>query len=92
MSSRLEELTAHRRRLQADCARQRDDVGVLYGDIEQVTVRADRVIETVRNLAPVIAIGGIAALFVFGPARALRVLRRGLTIGLYASQALRMVR
>jgi hypothetical protein len=92
MSSRLEELAARRRVLQARCAEQRGDVGVLYGDIEHVTGRADRVIETVRSLAPVVAVGGIALLFVVGPGRALHLLRRGLTAGLYATQALRLVR
>jgi hypothetical protein len=45
------------------------------------------VVETVRDLAPVIAIGGVVVMFALGPRRVLSLVRRGLTIALYANQA-----
>lgn len=92
MSARLTALTARRLALQADCAQQRDDIAELYGGIENRATRVDRTIETVRGLAPLVAIGGLAMLLVLGPGRALRLLRRGLAVAVYANQALRILR
>lgn len=89
MSDRLAELTARRRALQAQCALQRDDVQTLYAGIESRTSRVDRVIETARSLTPLVAVGGLVLLVAMGPQRALRVVRRGLTMALYANQARR---
>jgi hypothetical protein len=80
-------LTARRRNLQAECELLRDDVRQVYDDIEQRTSRADRMIETARRFAPVVAIGGAVVLFALGPRRALALVRRSLTIALYAKQA-----
>ena len=91
MSARLAALTARRIALQADCAQQRTEMQQLYGGIENRVARVDRAIETVRNLTPVIVAGGVAVLFVLGPGHALRLLRRGLEIALYANQALRFL-
>ena len=91
MTSRLAALTARRMALQAECERQRDDVWQLYAGMEARTARVDRAIETVRRLAPVIAIGGVVAVFALGPHRLLRLVRRGLTIALYSNQALRIL-
>jgi hypothetical protein len=52
----------------------------------------DRVVETVRSFAPVIAVGGVAVLVALGPGRALNLVRRGLAWALYANQALRLLR
>jgi hypothetical protein len=92
MSSRRAALAARRGMLQAECALQRDDVRQLYGGIEGTVSRVDRAIETVRSLAPVVLVGGAAILFAVGPHRALRLLRRGLAVTLYANQALRILR
>jgi hypothetical protein len=92
MTTRLEVLTARRVALQVDCAQQRDDMQLLYGGIEDRVARVDRAIETVRSLAPAIVAAGVAVLFVLGPGRALRLLRHGLEVALYANQALRFLR
>jgi len=89
VSSRLAALTARRQALQARCDLLRGDAALLYGGIEDRTVRVDRTIETVRSLTPVIAIGGFVLLLAMGPQRALHLARRGLTIALYANQARR---
>ena len=92
MSSRLVALQARRAALQAECALQRDDLRLLHGGIAARAESADRVIDTVRSFAPVIAVGGIAVLVALGPGRALNLLRRGLSVWLYANQALRILR
>jgi hypothetical protein len=89
VSSRLEALTARRRALQAQCALQREDVQTLYAGIESRTNRVDQLITTARALTPVLAIGGMVLLVAMGPQRALRAVRRGLTMALYASQVRR---
>jgi hypothetical protein len=92
VNSHLKALTARRTALQAECAAQRDDLHLLYGGIEGRLSRVDRAIESVRRFAPVIAAGSIAVLFVLGPGRAVVLLRRGLSVALYANQALRLLR
>jgi hypothetical protein len=92
MSSRLLALQARRAALQAECALQRDDLQQLHDGIAARAVGVDRTIETVRSLAPVIAIGGVALLVALGPGRAARLVRRGLAWTLYANQALRLIR
>lgn len=89
MSSRLAALTARRQALQAKCDLLRGDAELLYGGIEDRTLRADRAIETVRSLTPIIAIGGFVLLLAMGPQRALHLARRGLTVAMYAHQARR---
>jgi hypothetical protein len=89
VNSRLEALTARRKALQARCDLLRGDAELLYGGIEDRTVRVDRTIETVRSLTPLIAIGGFVLLLAMGPQRALHLARRGLTVALYANQARR---
>jgi butyrate kinase len=92
VSSRLVELQARRAALQAECALHRDDVRLVYGGMAARAEKVDRTIDTVRSFAPVIAVGGIAVLVALGPGRALSLLRRGLSVWLYASQALRILR
>jgi hypothetical protein len=79
-------LVAKRRDLQAECELQRDDVRRLYAGLEHRTARADRVIETMRRLAPAIAIGGVVALLALGPRRIMSLVRRGLPLALAARQ------
>lgn len=87
MNSRLAALTARRRNLQAECELQRDDVRQLYVGIEHRTERVDHMIDTVRRLAPVVAIGGVVVMLALGPRRVVGLVRRSLTIALYANQA-----
>jgi butyrate kinase len=92
MRSRLVALQARRAALQAECALQRDDLQQLHGGIATRAAGVDRVVETVRSFAPVIAVGGLAVLVALGPGRALSLVRRGLTWAVYANQALRLLR
>lgn len=92
MSSRLDALAARRLALQTECAAQRDDVATVYGGIEDSVLRVDRVLHTVRSIGPVVLVGGGALLFALGPGRALRLVRRALSVALYASQGLRFLR
>ena len=87
MNSRLATLTARRRSLQAECELQRDDVRRLYVGVEQRTNRVDHMVATVRRFAPVIAIAGVVVMFALGPRRSLGIVRRSLTIALYANHA-----
>jgi YqjK-like protein len=89
VNSRLAALTARRRTLQAECELQRDDVRQLYVGIEHRTERVDHALETMRRLAPVIAIGGVVLMAALGPRRIVGLVRRSLTIALYANQARR---
>jgi hypothetical protein len=82
--SRLAALVARRRDLQVECELQRDDVRQLYAGLEHRAARADRVIDTVRRLAPLIAVGGLLATFALGPRRIVSLVRRGLPIALVA--------
>ena len=91
MSSRLVALTARRAALQAECALQRDDAALAYGDIEQGVARVDRVVATVRRLTPLLLIGGAIALLAVGPSRVLPLLRRGVALSMYAREARRLL-
>jgi len=92
VNSRLAALTARRAALQAECALQRDDAALAYGGIEQGAAKIDRAVATVRRIAPVLVVAGAVGLLALGPARALSLVRRALTLGLYASQARRLLR
>lgn len=87
MTTRRDALVVRRRALQAECQRQREDAGALYGDIAGRAARVDGVVAIARSLTPVIAVGGAVALLVIGPGRVLRLLRNALPIALYAIQA-----
>lgn len=92
MNDRLAALTARRTALQAKCAAERNSIAQTYALIEHSAGRVDRVIDTVRRLTPLIALGGIVAIVVAGPSRAIGMLRKGLTLALYTSQASRLLR
>ncbi len=92
MSSHLTALTARRAALQAEVALQRDDLRQTYGTIEAGTARVDSVVATARKLTPLLLVAGAALMIAVGPARALSLARRGLTFGLYFSQARRLLR
>ena len=91
MSSRLVALTARRAALQAECALQRDDAAQAYAEITQGTMRVDRVIGTVRRLAPLLVVAGAGVLLAVGPARALSLVSRGIALRLYVQQARRLL-
>jgi hypothetical protein len=92
MSSRLTALTAHRAALQAEAALQRDDARQAYASIEAGTARVDVAVSSARKLMPVLLVAGIAAMIAVGPARALSIARRALTLGVYVSQARKLLR
>lgn len=92
MSSRLVALTARRAALQAECALQRDDAVQAYVEIESGTMRVDRLVGALRRLTPVLVLGGGVVLVALGPARALRLVRRGLTFAMVGLQARNLLR
>ncbi len=92
MRSRLLALTARRTALQAECALQRDDIGQVYARIEDRVGRVDRVVETLRGLTPILAVGGVVLLLAMGPGRSLRLLQRGLALGVSVNQIRRFLR
>jgi hypothetical protein len=92
MRSRLRALTARRTALQAECALQRDDIGLVYGHIEDRVGRVDRVVETLRGLTPILAAGGVILLVALGPGRSLRLMQRGLALGVSVNQIRRFLR
>jgi len=91
MTSRLVALTARRAALQAECALQRDDIARTYGEIASGAARVDRAISTVQRLTPLLVVIGAGVLLALGPGRALALLSRGLTLGLYAQKARRLL-
>jgi hypothetical protein len=92
VNSRLTALTARRAALQAEVALQRDDARQAYAEIERGAARVDRAVATVRRLTPVLVVVGAIGLLALGPARAVAMLRRGVTFGLFANQARRLLR
>ncbi len=92
MSSRLVALTARRAALQAECALQRDEAAQAYAEIDSGARRIDRLVAALRRLAPVFVIGGGVMLIAIGPARAVALARRGITVALYALQARSLLR
>lgn len=92
MSSRLTALTARRAALQAEVALQRDDARQAYVTIEAGAAKVDGAVSTLRRMTPLLLVAGAVAMIAVGPARALSLARRGLTLGLYFSQARRLLR
>ncbi len=91
MSERLRALTARRAALEAEVALQRDEVTESYRSIAGTAARADQAVASVRRLGPWLVLAGVVGLAALGPARAVSLLRRGLTLGLYATQARRLI-
>jgi hypothetical protein len=92
LNSHLKALTARRAALQAEVALQRDDARQAYAEIERGAARVDRAVATVRRQAPVLVVAGAVGLLALGPARALALVRRGVTLGLYARETRRLLR
>jgi hypothetical protein len=91
VNPRLAALSARRGALQAEIALQRDDMAETYGQIERSTGRVDHALHVVRRMSPLIAVVGAVGLFALGPSRALSLLRRGLTLGVFVTQARRLL-
>lgn len=92
MSTRLEQFTERRRRLQLRCAVQRGEIDELQAGIDASVARADRVIIVARRLTPWLLVAGGVAVVAMGPARALGLVRQGLTVALFANRAVRLLR
>jgi len=92
MRSRLRALTARRTALQAECALQRGDVGQAYAQIEHRVGRVDRVVQMLRGLTPILAVGGAVLMVAMGPGRSLKLLQRGLALGVSVNQIRRFLR
>ena len=92
MSSRLVALTARRAALQAECALQRDDAAEAYAGIASGAAGVDRVVLVLRRLMPVFIVGGVVVVVALGPARAINLARRGVTLAIYGLQARSLMR
>ena len=92
MSGRLAELTARRMAIQARCAEQRATMATVHGGIQRDLATVDHAAAVAHSLLPLLAVAGVAGLIVIGPTRTLTLLRRGLSIALFATQALAFIR
>lgn len=92
MSTRLEQLTARRRRLQLQCAAERGEIGEIQAELDAGAARVDHVIAVVRRLGPLFVAVGVVAAVAIGPRRLLGVTRQALTLALVANRATRLLR
>jgi hypothetical protein len=92
MSGSLAATTARRLRLQAECNAQRAALARDLGSIEAGLRPVDQGIEWFRRFGPLAAVAGVTALIVVGPGRALRATQGALSLALFATQALRLLR
>jgi hypothetical protein len=92
VSSRLVALTARRAALQAECALQRDDAAQAYAGIASGAARVDHVVAVLRRISPLLVVGGVVVVVALGPARAISLARRGVTLAIYALQARSLLR
>jgi hypothetical protein len=92
MSSRLEQVVARRRMLQAECSRQREEIAGVGAAVGAGAERVDRAVVVIRRLAPLFVAAGVVAAVVVGPRRLLGVIRQALPIALLASRSLRRLR
>jgi len=92
MSSRLEQVVARRRMLQAECSRQREEIAGVGAAVGAGAERVDRAVVVIRRLAPLFVAAGVVAAVVVGPRRLLGFTRQALPIALMASRALRLLR
>jgi hypothetical protein len=92
MSSRLEQVVARRRMLQAECARQREEIAGVGEAIGAGAERVDRAVVVIRRLGPVFVAAGVVAAVMVGPRRLLGFARQALPVALLASRSLRWLR
>ncbi len=90
MDSGLATARARRTALQAECAAQRSGLERQMGTLEDGLRPVDRTIEFVQRYGPILVVAGVAALIVVGPRKALRSVRRALTVAVYVQQARRL--
>ena len=76
---RAQELAYRRKRLQAQCAIQRRDLGAAAAEVEYQLSGVDKAVMLVRRItsAPALVSAGIAVLTLVGPRRALRWVSQG---------------
>jgi hypothetical protein len=76
---RAQELAYRRRRLQAQCAIQRRDLGSAAAHVEYQLSGVDRAVAVVRRVAsaPALVSAGVALLTLVGPKRALKWISQG---------------
>jgi YqjK-like protein len=91
LNARIDALTARRVALQARIALQRDDAVESLRTIASGAARVDHTVASLRRLAPLALLAGAVGLLVLGPSRAVGLLRRGLTVALYVTQARRLL-
>jgi hypothetical protein len=92
MSSRLEQVVARRRMLQAECARQRGEIADVGAAVGEGAAKVDRAVVAIRRLGPLFVAAGVVAAVVLGPRRLLGFTRQALPIALLASRAIRRLR
>jgi hypothetical protein len=92
MSTRLEQLSARRRMLQARCASQRAEIAGEGAAVSAGAARVDQAVLVIRRLGPLFVAAGVVAAVLVGPRRLLGVARQALPIALMASRAMRMLR
>ena len=81
-----------RSELVARCGEQRAAIRDYGTEIARGLSSADRALSTGSRLLPLVAVGGIVALIVAGPGRALRLARGGLAFAVVASDVLSLAR
>ena len=81
-----------RSELGARCGEQRAAIRDYGTEIARGLSSADRALSTGSRLLPLLAVGGIVALIVAGPGRALRLARGGLAFAVVASDVLSLTR
>lgn len=94
MSDRLLELAARRAALIAESTSQREQLGLLAGDIQERLAGVDRGIEVARSIAkkPTIIAGAIAIVSFIGPSRLLRAVSRSVMFIATGRKVLGMLR
>ena len=92
MTAHRTDPAARRAALAARCGEQRAAIRDYGNEISRGLSSTDRTLATGSRLLPLVAVGGIVALIVAGPSRALRLARGGLALALMASDALSLVR
>ena len=81
-----------RAELVARCGEQRAAIRDYGTEIARGLSPTDRALATGGRVLPLVAVGGIVALIVAGPGRALRLARGGLALALMASDLLSLTR
>ena len=92
MSTTRPDPAARRAELAARCGEQRAAIRDYGTEIARGLSSTDRALATGSRVLPLVAVGGIVALIVAGPGRALRLARGGLALALMASDLLSLTR